>query len=159
MIALTTSPTKPASAIAPRPLMGIGAVCWRLDLGEDDVLGMIECGRLAYAWNIAADSTRAREMRVLTESVSEFILGNVRQPDDSPAEWSRVLSMVLPERPVIFGTELSRSLNCSSTHIMNLVTRRAIQTVPGTRWGTGPSGSPQIERASIESFLKQRRVV
>jgi hypothetical protein len=147
-----------ASAVAPRPLMPISAVMWRLDVQEDQVLELIEEGRLAYAFNIALDRSRARALRILTESVSDYLKGRVRPADDTPEEFERVARQILPGNPVILGTDLCRALNCGSTHVMNLTARGAFQTVPGTKWGTGPGGSPRLERGSVLTWLKERRV-
>jgi hypothetical protein len=147
---------------------------------EDDVLALIEeTGGLTWAWNIgrvngetphAAGLGIAREIRILTKCVEHFA------KTGKGLDWTfeRVLKEVLRgyKKPFITGTRLQIILNCSSTHIMNLLNSELrtpnaahrtpnseLRLVPGTSWTTGPAGSPLIVTESFIEFLKARQEI
>jgi hypothetical protein len=136
---------------------------------EDDVLALIEeTGGLTWAWSIGLSYTR--EIRILTKCVEHFA------KTGKGLDWTfeRVLKEVLRgyKKPFITGTRLQIILNCSSTHIMNLLNSELrtsdakhwtpnseLRIVPGTSWTTGPQGSPLIVTATFVEFLKARAMV
>jgi hypothetical protein len=140
------------------PMTTIAGVRDRIaGLDEDDVLAQIEeTGGLAWAWNIASDLSGAREVRVLTRCVEHF------STTGKPLKWSfeRVLDEIFAgfDKAFLQGTRVKLMLNCSSTHVINLILAKALKTVPGTSWNTGPAGSPVITRESFVQFLNDRRL-
>lgn len=150
---------KPTLALDP-----FGAACgWT----PDEVLLRIEDGthpeHLRWAWNIASDNTARREIRVLTL---------LAQPSlrDSLNSFDAVLKVLFPPRlhaglhpalrrsqQFVWGTELAWALSCDSQHVINLIEiSKHLRVLPGTRWRTGPNGSPSIAFESVTAFLQGR---
>jgi hypothetical protein len=161
VIAETAISPPPRPDARPRPLMPIPAVMWRLDVDEDQVLRLIEDGELLWAFNLAAARATRRTIRVLSESVSDYLAGQVRTCGDNKAEaeWQRVASLVFPDKPVIVTCELARALSCGRDLAMNLVRKNHVRVVSGRRWRSGPGGSPRIDTASAKEWLKGRRIL
>ena len=128
---------------------------------EDDVLALIEEGALEFAWNIAlrvGDGIR-REPIVLKKCVAHYLAsGGAR-----PLNWTDARAFKEffngDEKPFIYGTTLKLLWNCSGTHIIALIEARELKVQPGTTWDRGPGNSPVITRASVEGFLKRRRMI
>ena len=123
---------------------------------EDDVLALIEeTGGLTWAWNIGLGE--AREVRILTKCVNYFAAHGKPLNWD----WPQVKDEILRgwSKPFIPGTRLQIILNCSSTHIINLIEGREMKVMPGTSWNTGPAGSPLIQTASFWEFLQRRAML
>lgn len=116
---------------------------------EDDILGLIEEGQIEWAWNIGLGETR--EIRIWPESLDRLLNPKVPCCADPAAS-------MLSGKPFVRGHLLRLLWNCSSTHVCNLVRCGQLTVVPGTRWGTGPQGSPVITSPSVTAFLHARRV-
>jgi len=154
MIADATETTR-----APRPLMSIAAVCWRLDCGPDKVLRLIEDGDLLFAWNIASSNTRQRIPRVLTECVEDFISKRSRPFKSEDAEWNYCAGLIFPVEPILSARDLTRTLNCGRQHALDLIREKHFTPVRGYRCRRGPGGSPRIHTASVAAWLKSRRLI
>jgi hypothetical protein len=138
---------------------------------EDDVMALIEQDKsLPWAWDISLSHalrqrvTRdfgnfppAAEVRILTQCVVHY--QRTLKPLAWP--WREVLADVLRgyKKPFITGKIISLVLNCSSSHVINLVRAKILKVVPNTDWGTGPKGSPLIVTKSFEDFLAERLIV
>jgi len=70
------------SAIIKTPLVGIETCKSVLAVGEDTVLDLIECGKLRWAWNLAAPGTHTRLLRVLANSLVDLANSSSTQPGD-----------------------------------------------------------------------------
>lgn len=166
-----THQAAPAPArIAPRPLMPIAAVGWRLDLEEKQVMELIHKGQLLWAWNIAGpDAYRRTDPRILTESVAKYLEGQrpaqgeefksqAARQFEAETEWQRIASLIFPSEPEIVTCELARCSNCSRDHVVRLLRAGQFQQVPETRIHRGVTGQARIETASAVEWLKGRRL-
>ena len=143
-----------------RPTMQIGAVKGILDIGEDEVIALIEEGSLV-AWNIALPGAERRELRVLTQTVA---LAQARMVSSGSARSGAQLiteketfTLLFPHaKPFVTGTEAQRMLNCGSTHVIRLVNEGCLEQCKGSKYRRGPNGSPAITRESFEGFLRER---
>ena len=151
-------PPSPPRAIAPRPLMTLSAVMWRLDRDEDEVLALIDEGALLWAFNVAVPSALKTAPRVLAESVGDYLAGRTRPAGDEEAEWQRVAGLIFPAKETIVRCELARALNCGRTHALSLIHLKQFQVARGTRCRPGPGGSPRIITASAAEWLRKRRL-
>lgn len=126
---------------------------------EDDVLALIEDGSLEWAWNIAlvvGEGIR-KEPRILKVCVENYL----STAGSRPLNWSEARAFrefLRGDKPFVYGTELRLLWNCSSTHIIALIEAKELKVQPGTTWDRGPGNSPLITRASVEGFLKRRRM-
>lgn len=160
MNGVTTFESKPAPGTERyRSLAGIESVKLMLvDYDEDELIALaFDELKLGPVWNIAKRKARARELRFLTSAIRRFKLNGGRRPQKiSEAE---ILREILPQtgKPFFSGKEIQKSLNCSSTHLMNLISERSLRTQPGRKWHSGTGGSPLITRVSFEQFLTARR--
>jgi hypothetical protein len=143
-----------------RPLVPIEAIMVLLDKSEDDVLNLIECGFLRWAFNIAAPDAERRELRVYRESVLDYLHDAHQQSSyyafDPDAALERVITAILPPgtQPTFTASKFARRLTCSSQHVLNLIDARVIPTMTVRR--RGPNGSPLIERFGARAFLRSR---
>lgn len=153
-----SAPKRPR-CIQPRPLMPIEAVQWRLDKDESQVRAMIDEGELLWAFNIARPTVEAPTVRVLAQSVEDYLAGVAPPAEDEETEWQRVAGMIFPDRPVITGIELRRMLCCGREHARKLVRARQFRLVKGSRIRRGPGGYAQLEAASVRDWLRKRRVI
>jgi hypothetical protein len=142
-----------------RPTVGIEGAKHLVDVSEDELLALIEDGRVSHAWHIGLGSLH-REVRILRRSLDNYLArldgAKVTDPTDFEA-----LTLLLPPghtKPFLTGTDIQRALNCVSTHVINLIEARALVLQPGTSWTTGPAGSPLVTVSSFAQFLKTRRL-
>jgi hypothetical protein len=136
-----------------KPMLGVRAVMSLVDLTEDQVLSLVEEGRLAWAFSMALDPKpgRNRELRILPASVSAYLRG-----ERCSLEWPDVLRLLLPhDEPVILSKDIYRVLNVCSTHLYALARRKLI--VPCSTWRRGPGGGGRFTTKSFIEFLKARR--
>ena len=142
------------------------SLCTLLDIGgvraelpghdEDDVLALIEDGYIGVAFDIGLQARR--EIRVWRKAVEFFkTTGGSRR---MPVEWPVVIREILCgyDKPVIPGTRVKLLLNCSSTHVINLVEDRQLLLQPGTSWDVGRGNTPQITLTSFKDALKHWRI-
>ena len=150
--------TQPVSTpeAAPRqrskPLLPVRGVVSLVDRNEAQVLAMIEEGSLLWAFDVALDpkSGHCRELRVLPAAVAAYLRGEACSFD-----WPDVFSLLVTDSPTVLAREVSHVLNVSSTHVYNLIGRKAL--VSCSRQKTGPFGSARIPTDSFAQFLKNRR--
>jgi hypothetical protein len=143
-----------------RPLVSVWAVLSVTDLkGEDEVLEAVEDGRLLFAFNIASRNAKARDVRVLSDSVCAFVEGRRLANVSEEQDWQRVLRLIFPSpAPTIQAKEIALALNASSSHIIKLIEERLLRLAKGTPWFCGRGGSPRVEYQSAVDFLKARRI-
>ncbi|MDB6111298.1 MAG: hypothetical protein JWR69_3048 [Pedosphaera sp.] len=151
------------------PLLDVAAVRGALGVDEDDVLLLIEDRVLPWAFNIAvkcgvqkmgewSERTLRREIRVLSKCVTQYqSIGGYKAA--KRIEWPEALRLILPnDKPFLLGTELEQAFICSNELVIDLVKSRQLDLMPGTDYRRGRGGSPVITRASVERFLKARRI-
>ena len=136
-----------------KPLLPVRGVMSLVDKNEDQVLRLIEDGKLAWAFDVALDPKRGRnrEIRVLPASVADYLRG---QP--CTLQWDEVLRLLLPhDEPIIMSRDITRVLNISGTHTYHLVRRKLI--APRSTWRRGRGGCGRFAADSFVQFLKSRR--
>jgi hypothetical protein len=136
-------------------MLTIRACISLVDRNEDQVLGLIEDGKLAWAFDVALDPKRGRnrELRVLPAAVASYLRGQA-----CSLEWADVLALLLPhDEPEILSRDITRVLNVSGTHTYHLARRKLI--VPTSAWRRGRGGCARFTAASFTKFLKARRVL
>ncbi len=62
---------------------------------------------------------------------------------------------ILPEEPLLQGTEVAQCFSCMNQHILNLIKEKSLHSVSLRR---GPKASPLVPRASVIEFLEKRRM-
>jgi hypothetical protein len=124
---------------------------------EDDIISLIEGGQLRWAWNIASrDSTRAT-LRILAQSVCDFV-DRKRLPEmEEPGEFDQVVSLIFPypSDSISAGT-IARAWNCSSYHISHLCREGSLRAVNSRGLGR-PGATLMVDFSTAVEFLRQRR--
>jgi hypothetical protein len=129
-----------------------GATAW-LRKSPEEVLRLIEEGRLEWAWDIAsAPSFRRRGIRVWFRALEAC---KAVRPLPALAPAQVVAAVIGHQRPTLRGSEAQGILNCDR----NLVARHLAAGELG-RVGIGRTGpcSPLLLRESLANFLLRRRV-
>lgn len=155
-------PVLPPAGWAVRPLWTIsGATAW-LRRHPDDILRMIEDGRLEWAWDIAAGPCRRRrEIRIWFESL-EHARRHLGTPAGAlhlppPLSPAQVLERVIGHhRPLLRGSEVQALLNCDRNLVFRHLRAGALRMASGQTSLT--SRTPLIVRDSLEQFLLARRI-
>jgi len=131
-----------------------------LGISEDEVLEMIEDGRLEWAFDLRRKNSRKAFVFVLLESLQKAqdnIINSLTSSDDENEEWNNVIETILPhKKPLIKGSEIVKTFSISSQHMMNLVNDGLLVALNAKRRRTA---TPIITRESVIRFLKDRRIV
>ena len=147
----------PAPATMPRkfgkPLLPVRGVMSLIDKNEDQVLALIDEGKLAWAFDVSLlgpERGRTKELRVLPAALVDYMHGR-------PCEltWASVCRLLIPDGPIVTSLEIYRMLNISGTQLYNLV--RAKQIAPCSTWRRGPKGKAQFSVVGFKEFLRARR--
>ena len=137
-------------------LLTTGAVRAELTmLDEDDVLAAVLDHTLSPAFDLGLEARR--DLRI-TRSALDFYrqtLGS-RRRRISDREMFEELLKGHDGKPWIAGERVRFILNCSSTHLINLIDGGDLGQMPGTSYRRGPNGSAQIPLASFKDFMKRR---
>lgn len=141
-----------------RPTMTVDTAKGILDCSEDEIIELIEVQGALVAWNIASPNADRRELRILTQSVADYLAAGRSPCYHSMLAPDAAVSDLVPDRPFLRGTDIQRILNCGSTHVLNLVESKALALVPGTNYQRGPGGTPSITVDSFRHFLTSRFV-
>ena len=110
-----------------------------LDTTDRQGLGLIDDGRLAYAFDVALDPNRGRnrELRILPACVASYLRGQA-----CGLEWGEVLRLLLPDdQPVLLAVGIARTLNVTSEHVYALIGRKLLAACSAvrSRWGMASS--------------------
>ncbi len=144
-----------------RPTAHLVTVVTLLGLkGVDDVIALVEGGKLRWAWNIATPNARRREWRILSRSVNDYLI-HAPAPDISDEdEFQQVVAELFPDADAtVPATAVAHTLNGSQDHIACLVRSRELIPIRGqVRPRTGKNASPLIQFSSVVGFLRKRRV-
>ena len=122
---------------------------------ENEVLEMIDDGRIACAWNIAADAESARrELRLLAASVHD---AKHEAPSTVP-DLNHAIALVLAReaKPFIKSSRLRRLWLCSSELVIDLIDAGELAQVKNTDYRAGRNGGALITKESVIAFLKRR---
>lgn len=139
---------------ASRPMIPIEVAMTCADRDEDQVLSLIECGKLEWAWDVARHGANRREIRIWRDSLMAFLQGKT----GGSAIDAEVIGRILPHsRPELRASEIRHMFCCSQSHISHLVEDG--QLTATTLSQRGPLGSAKITRQSIITFLLNRRVI
>jgi len=139
-----------------RPLWDVATVMAILNRSEDDVVGLIEEGRLPVAFNLASSGARRRLIVLWRTSVWDF-RQNGWAPDKETAE---VLKDILPStRPEMRAVEVRAALAVKQFHLRHLIEAGQLR-VDKRRVvaGAGPMSSPWVITESVREFLTKRRL-
>jgi len=155
-VAESVSPPVATAAMVARqrskPLLPVRGVCSLVVEDEDQVLKLIEDGRIAWTWNVALDTKPGhnRHLRILPAAVADYMQGR-------PCElkWADVFGLLLPDAPTMRASDITRVLNVSCDHVYHLIDRKKIVACPARR--RGPGGSARVPTKSFIQFLQQRR--
>jgi hypothetical protein len=125
---------------------------------EDDIIALVEEGAILFAWNIALGESR--EVRLYPDSVAHFASSGGHRP--FPRTDNQVICHLLAQltggKPFTTGKRLALLLNCSSSHITNLIQAKRLALMPGTTYGPGKDGSPLITDFSVKKFFADTRI-
>ncbi len=135
------------------PLVGIETCKSVLGRTEDQVLSLIESGKLRFCFNLAAPDAHRAMYRVLSLSLVDFAFGTSTQPGTETDAFKYILPGSQTE---VRCSAVARAFNVSGTHVHGLIRTGCLQLA---RPGRFPKDSPQVSRASAVEFLKSRRCV
>jgi len=142
-----------------RTLVSMEVATHKLSVSEDEVLAMIQTGRIEWAWDIGRGAKRM-ELRIWRESLSDCIrtlegrgkaFGGMLQ--------AHVVSMAVPPpRPdalknrLVNGVDLRHRFSCSEFLISQLIKEGELRA-----YGVTPNKhTPKIVYESILDFLSRR---
>ena len=139
-----------------RPLFNLGAAMGILDRSEDDILNLIEVGLLRWAFDIRGLGARCAEWRIWRQSIVDY----ANSPVIPERRRDQVIASILPKpcRTEIGRMQLARALNCSHTHVCQLIDAGELVAVPGSGRAMRSGGiyGQLVTRASVEAFLCRR---
>lgn len=151
-----------------RHLLDLQTVTGLLDKSSRDVCGLIEEGRLLYAFDLRGRGAARAFVRILDHSVFNYSQNNqavASRQGDTEKDLLTVISWILPApsvwqpEPAFTACELARAFNCGGTHILNLIADGLLRTPKGSHARRGPTGSPLVTLASATKFLEERRML
>ncbi len=138
-----------------RPMLGVES--WRAltGLDEDELVAEVTSGKVRFAFNLARQGADRQYLRVWNRSIICFLNPELTQPQSLP----EVLNYILPHRRhTLRASDLMRSFNVSSQHVLNLIEDKCFAEVSGHADAAHPKASPVLTRASVVNFLTERRI-
>jgi hypothetical protein len=139
-----------------RPLLRVQTVQDCLAKTRDEVNAMIESGELPFAFDLSAKPATRKELRIFTLCVAEKTGWKNPAGQTKNYQLSEVIRAILPQRDVR-STELRNLFACSCDHIYQLADNLKVTRKPAATGG--PNSYTVFHRASVETFLAQRRIV
>ena len=160
-------PTQRKFVLTDQPVLALATVHHARSLlpghDEDDILALIEDGSLLYAWDIRGgdvSSPASREIRILPACIEHYRLTGGHRPfPKSDHQVEADLLFNLGSKTFTTSRRLALVLNCSSTHVINLIEARQLAVLPNTTWGTGPNGAALVTIESVKTFFSSRRIL
>lgn len=143
-----------------RPLMSSEAAEELLDVNRAQLNALVDCGKLAWCWDVSARRQRI-ELRILTASVVEFATGSLLPAIGATRNlgFANILPLVLPHvRPLIRGVELQRLFACSADAVRDLYSAGELVRIHENLPATGVNASSRYTRESVARFLERRRL-
>lgn len=142
-----------------RPLWHPCTVEECLDIMRRELMAMVDCGQLPWAWDLGTSSKR-KELRILGHSVIESAMGpipaigatrNLGLPE--------VVNLILPQSRTNFrSTELQRLFHSGPDLIHTLSANGEIEKIREKISVKGANSSPRYTRRSVARLLEKRRV-
>ncbi len=152
--------TIPRSIVVKSSLVPLRLCSVAFGIGEDEIMEMIEDGRLQWAFDLRRKNSKKMFVFVLAESLQKAqdnLINRLAFYNDEDKEWNRVIEIILPhKKPLIKGSEIVKAFSISSQHMMNLVNDRLLVALNVKRRRTA---TPIITRDSIINFLRERRII
>ncbi|MEK9753259.1 MAG: hypothetical protein VW338_08625 [Rhodospirillaceae bacterium] len=140
-----------------RKLIPIEAANVLLDRDEDQVLALIESGKLVWAWDIRHPEAKQREIRIWRNSLLAHLSGDWDAHSQISEE--AVLQHVLNHRrPEVRSTDLQRCWSCSQTHVHALIVSGCLGPAKQREQIRGSNAVERIAREHLLTFLRQRRL-
>ncbi len=143
-----------------RPMVGAETFKAVTGKNEDEMLAEIQTGRVRWAFNVSAEG-RGRPgdhrifPRIWVRSIDCYRFPSLPQPAAIEDFFSHWLPAVSNLHGTLLGTTLQKLLNISGDHVADLISNDLIAAAPRAVT-TGTQGSPRIQRASVEQFLRAR---
>jgi hypothetical protein len=143
-----------------RPLVSAAFAETILDCDRAKIKSLVDTGELLWCFNLSTTQSETRELRILARCLVEYMTGKFSPAAPSPMEWPKVLAEIFstPGQPVTTG-QIVRAWSVSSDHVGKLRSVGLIQLEPGTTYRRGPGGEAIFSWASVDSFLRGRRVL
>jgi hypothetical protein len=158
-----------------RPMLGVESIRALTGLSEDEILAEIQSGKIRWAFNLSGAKRQTVAPRRPSDSAlrtphseshrcylrvwNRSIICYVNPSLPQPADLAVALTFILPHsRPALRCTELMRSFNVSSQHILNLVDDGLLAKAPSASSPPNSRTSPIVTRNSVISFLESRRL-
>jgi hypothetical protein len=131
------------------------------DYTDGDLQADIDEGRFEWVWNIAAENSVRRELRIFTPCLQNHLhwLNNPKTVRRSYT-FAEILGALFPTRGVklhVSTPDLRRAFVCSGELIIDLIECGALLQVSGTTYRRGNGGAAFITWDSIQNFLQHRR--
>lgn len=135
-----------------RPLLPMKAAMVFLDRNEDDVLALIQTGKIKWAFDLHCNGSKAH-VHIYKGSAIAY---RENRPEMEHDTIDVVIHTILGKRDPVRGVELKNLFSCDQKHIANLLAAGFLQRDP--RSPSTNNHSPLITRSSIVALLKSRRI-
>lgn len=147
-----------------RPMVDVLTASAALDKRRAEVMALIESGEIRWAWNLSP-ARDASNVRILSKSLEEYQASAPVQHPSEAEEFRAVMRLILPSitaRPgivaMVRACELAERLSVDVQTIGRLIGAGALAIGKAVRTHSGINSSPAIKVASVEAFLKARRI-
>jgi hypothetical protein len=148
-----------------RPLVNLLTAVAALDRTEDEVMGLVDEGKIAYAFNFASPDSQRRTVRILAQSIADFQNGKIATATSDAEQFNQAVRLIFPgvtTKPGGFQSvrmvTIYRRLSLDHNHVANLCRSGEMRLVKGAKFRGGPNGSPEVEFNSVVQFLQRRRI-
>jgi hypothetical protein len=129
-------------------------------LTGESVNGLVlraEEGALRLVFNIAVPGCQARALRVMTNSLADYLKQGRRLNTDSPAQVRAEIAALFSVVSIDVSTEkLMHTLSCSKVHLAHLREAKCLKVLRAGRFG--PGGQTRYCRESVINWLMERRL-
>jgi hypothetical protein len=127
-----------------------------LNVTSDQVRGLIDDGRLLFAWDLSVKQTRPL-IRIWAQSILDYV-SQTAPPKHLPS-LADVLDQIFPNHGAkILANEISRRAGCDPEHVTNLWRAGLLRKASGSGCRSGRNGSPLIDFASLTEFFQERQL-
>lgn len=140
-----------------RPMVTVSAAIALIGCaGPDQVLALIESGKISFAWNLAIKDAVGvrREIRLLSQGLVDYLTGSQSVFTDDQA-----FEAIFPEpSPTIRAADIARTWIVSPDHVLNLCRAGQLALMDGSAIRRGPRGTPSLLAGSVQQFMERRRL-
>jgi hypothetical protein len=148
-----------------RPMVDVLTASAALDLRHNEVIALVESGKLCWAWNIASPNSRARTIRILSRSLEEYQTGKGARYANAQEEFQAVIRLIHPGLITQPGVvSLVRTCDLAQRFMINggtmtrLVKAGEFEVGRKATAARGRTGSPALKASSVVEFLARRRI-